>query len=197
MAQGAKFEGRPTVTLVTIESERVLLDNYGTLEQLPLDPDGIQLTGEGGLLDGDPEYELGEDERERRRAMGERLRALRDDEREPVITRGGLLEDVDVLPLYEDEELSGRGAERGAPRQPLRTRRAAGGRRGPVGQWRVARRAHRRGGSARQGALEQGPSRSRSSVGTDRSASSRSRSRSCSATRRAELGGAGALLGAP
>ncbi|MBW2287983.1 MAG: hypothetical protein JRG80_22375 [Deltaproteobacteria bacterium] len=46
MLQGQVFEGRPHVTLVAIESDSVLLANYGTLERLPLEPDGLQITAD-------------------------------------------------------------------------------------------------------------------------------------------------------
>ncbi len=44
LLQGQLFEGRPHVTLVMIESDSVLLDNHGTLERLPLEPGGLQIT---------------------------------------------------------------------------------------------------------------------------------------------------------
>jgi hypothetical protein len=46
LLQGQAFEGRPGVTLVTIEPHSVLLDNYGTLERLPLEPNGLQFTAD-------------------------------------------------------------------------------------------------------------------------------------------------------
>ena len=46
LLQGQVFEGRPHVRLITIESDSVLIDNYGTLERLPLEPGGLQFTAE-------------------------------------------------------------------------------------------------------------------------------------------------------
>lgn len=46
LLQGQVFEGRPHVRLITIESDSLLIDNYGTLERLPLEPGGLQFTAE-------------------------------------------------------------------------------------------------------------------------------------------------------
>jgi hypothetical protein len=46
LLQGQVFEGRPHVRLITIDSDSVLIDNYGTLERLLLEPGGLQFTPE-------------------------------------------------------------------------------------------------------------------------------------------------------
>jgi general secretion pathway protein C len=106
MVQGQVFEGRPNVTLVTIESDSVLLDNYGRLERLLLDPDGTQFAGDaslGGPVE--PGFELSDEARARRRALGGRLQAL--------------VEDADLRPLYADGELVGVQLNAIRPESPL------------------------------------------------------------------------------
>lgn len=45
MVVGQSLEGRPQVAVVAIEPTSVLIENRGTLERLPLAPEGRQLTG--------------------------------------------------------------------------------------------------------------------------------------------------------
>ena len=105
--EGQVLTRRPDVRLEQIAEDHVVLDNYGVLERLLLDPSGArlgvdQLAGEEGFAPTD-------DERERRREMASRLRELTDAgaDYERLDERGGLLADADVSPLYEDGELIG------------------------------------------------------------------------------------------
>lgn len=107
LIEGQSLAQRPYVRLVEIHPDHVVLDNYGVLERLPLDPEGVQLPGDlasrgaGAVLD--------EEEREHRRALSEDLRILTDmgEEFEPRTTRGGILAEADVQPVYEDGEMVG------------------------------------------------------------------------------------------
>ncbi len=105
---GRTLRDRPKVTLVAIEPESVLLDNYGVVERLPLDPDGNRFmdrsTAEAATL------EMTEEEHARRQEIGRRLRELTDagadyERRHDV---EGVLSEVDMQPLYSEEgELMG------------------------------------------------------------------------------------------
>ncbi len=106
MKEGQVFEKRPFVKLVRIESESVLLDNYGVQERLMLDPDGRQLSVNAIFTEDETRrVELSEEERERRRGLSERLRAITDAgaDYEPVLETGGLLDEADVRPRYDEE----------------------------------------------------------------------------------------------
>lgn len=101
MNAGQSFEGRPSVRIARIERARVLLDNDGVREQLVIVP--------GSGLPDSAQTELTPEEREHRRDLSQRLRALTEagtDYRGPG-ERGGLLAEGDVSGVYEDGELIG------------------------------------------------------------------------------------------
>jgi general secretion pathway protein C len=111
LKEGQTLKDRPYVTLVRIEPDSVLLDNYGVQERLMLDADGRRLTGDT-ILAGDEMggVELSEEERERRRQLSQRLRAIMDAgaDYQPVLETGGLLDDAVLHPRYDEGgELTG------------------------------------------------------------------------------------------
>lgn len=105
--EGQALAGRPRVTLAQIETHRVVLDNYGVLEQLPLDARGQTLFD--GSADAAEPPPLDPAERERRRDLGERLLALSEAgaDYEPRTVRGGLAAEALAEPVYEDGQLAG------------------------------------------------------------------------------------------
>ncbi len=101
MKQGQRFEGRPKVQVASIERARILIDNDGVREQLAL---AHEVPPEAAAVS--PE------EREHRRDVARRLRALTDAGKNyrDVLgegERGGLLAEGDVSPVYEDGEMVG------------------------------------------------------------------------------------------
>ena len=101
MKEGHHFEGRPNVTVARIERARILIDNEGVREQLAIahrvPPEAAAVTPE---------------EREYRRDLSRRLRALTDaGENYPEVLgegeRGGLLAEGEVSPVYEDGMMVG------------------------------------------------------------------------------------------
>jgi general secretion pathway protein C len=111
LKEGQVLKERPHVTLVRVEPNSVLLDNYGVQERLMLDPDGRRLSVDT-ILGGDEtrKVELSEEERERRRQLSERLRAITDAgaDYQPVLEMGGLLDDAVVRPRYDEQgEMTG------------------------------------------------------------------------------------------
>jgi type II secretion system protein C len=105
MNEGQSFEGHPRARIARIERARVLIDNDGVREQLVIDHSDA----------GEPDavgYEPTPEEREQRRDLAQRLRALTDAgpnyrELRGRGTRGGLLAEGDVRAVYEDGELIG------------------------------------------------------------------------------------------
>ena len=100
MRQGQPFEGRPEVRIAAIERARILIDNDGVREQLAIVhrvPEAAAVTPE---------------EREHRRDVSRRLRALTDagTSYRDLLGRGqreGLLAEGNVSAVYEDGEMVG------------------------------------------------------------------------------------------
>jgi general secretion pathway protein C len=102
MREGQRFEGRATVRLTAIERERVLIDNDGVREQLVLlHFDAAPERPEAG--------DISFEEREYRRDLARRLRALTDAGEDALGPgeRGGLLAEGDVSAAYQDGEMIG------------------------------------------------------------------------------------------
>jgi type II secretory pathway component PulC len=102
MGEGEQFEGRAKVRLAAIERERVLIDNDGAREQL--------VFAHAALASAEvPALELAPEERERRRALAQRVRELTEHGSDALRSaRGGLLAEGDVRAVYdEDGELVG------------------------------------------------------------------------------------------
>lgn len=101
MSEGQAFEGYPKARIAGIERARILIDNDGVREQLVIVPGAS------------PEVaEITPEQREYRRDLARRLRALTDagtnyrDVLGPG-ERGGLLAEGDVSAVYEDGEIVG------------------------------------------------------------------------------------------
>jgi type II secretory pathway component PulC len=104
LAAGQTLPRRPGVTLTQVERERVLIDNRGAIESLAMVRTDAPAPPEP------PPFDIGDEERIRRRVLATRIRELTDHglERREATTeerpRIGLLAEGTITPVYDDAD---------------------------------------------------------------------------------------------
>jgi type II secretory pathway component PulC len=104
LAPGQRLPHRPGVTLARVERERVLIDNRGVLESLAM------VRSDAPAPPDPPPFDIGDEERIRRRVLATRIRELTDRglERDEAPTderpRIGLLAEGSITPVYDEQD---------------------------------------------------------------------------------------------